>query len=293
MRIERIAVIGAGTMGSGIAQVSATSGYDVTLVDSDAMALERARQSMAHSAARLRSKGHLTDDQVSRLDVIQAATTLASIRHADLIIEAVTENLAVKKALFAELPATARPEAIFASNTSSISLTALATMTDRPHKVVGMHFMNPVPVMALIEVVRGLETAPETIDTVLEVSQTLGKTPVVVADYPGFVSNRILCPMLNEAMFALLEGVGTVEAIDTVLRLGMNHPMGPLMLADFIGLDVVLAVLDVLWDSYHDPKYRACPLLRKLVAAGHLGRKRGRGFYLYDDTGRPIGPAYP
>ncbi len=293
MTPQKIAVIGAGTMGSGIAQVCATSGFEVVMIDVAPDALERARAAIGQSVQKLHSKGKLTDEQKARVDRIAAATELSAAADADLVIEAVNENFGLKQQIFRELSALTRPDAILASNTSSISLTALAAFTNRPHKVIGMHFMNPVPLMQLVEVIRGLDTDQATVDTILQLSRDLGKTPVEAADYPGFISNRILCPMLNEAIYALMEGVGEVEAIDTVMRLGMNHPMGPLMLADFVGLDVLLAVMDVLWEHFHDSKYRACPLLRKMVAAGHLGRKSGRGFYHYDETGRPVGTAYP
>ncbi len=293
MQIEKIAVVGAGTMGNGIAQVCATSGYGVTLIDIAPAILERALHTIRQSVEKLHSKGRLTDEQKGRIAHITTATELSAAADADLVIEAASENPDLKRQIFRELSALTRPEAILASNTSSISLTTLAAATDRPHKVVGMHFMNPVPLMQLVEIIRALDTDQDTLDTVMQLSRDLGKTPVEAADYPGFISNRILCPMLNEAVYALMEGVGSVEAIDTVMRLGMNHPMGPLTLADFVGLDVLLAVMDVLWENFHDPKYRACPLLRKLVAAGHLGRKSGRGFYHYDESGRPTGPAYP
>lgn len=293
MQIEKIAVVGAGTMGNGIAQVCATSGYAVTLIDIAPEILERALNAIRQSVEKLHSKGRLTDEQKARIAHITTATELSAAADADLVIEAASENPDLKRQIFGELSALTRPEAILASNTSSISLTTLAAATNRPHKVVGMHFMNPVPLMQLVEIIRALDTDQDTLDTVMQLSRDLGKTPVEAADYPGFISNRILCPMLNEAVYALMEGVGSVAAIDTVMRLGMNHPMGPLTLADFVGLDVLLAVMDVLWENFHDPKYRACPLLRKMVAAGHLGRKSGRGFYHYDESGRPTGPAYP
>jgi len=263
------------------------------MIDIDPEALERALSTISMSVEKLHSKGRLTDEQKARATQIATATDLQAAADADLVIEAVTENFDLKEQIFTELCTIVSPHTILASNTSSISLTALAAVTDRPHKVIGMHFMNPVPLMQLVEIIRALDTDQDTVDTIMQLSRDLGKTPVEAADYPGFISNRILCPMLNEAAYALMEGVGDVEAIDTVMRLGMNHPMGPLMLSDFVGLDVLLAVMDVLWENYHDSKYRACPLLRKMVAAGHLGRKSGRGFYYYDDSGRPTGPAYP
>jgi 3-hydroxybutyryl-CoA dehydrogenase len=292
MEIKKIAVIGAGTMGNGIAQVCATNGFNVVMIDVDPHALERALETIAKSADKLHSKGKITDEQHSQLQHISTASDLGAVTDADIVIEAVTENFNLKKQIFTELDTLMPPDAILASNTSSISLTALAALTKRPNKVIGMHFMNPVPIMQLVEVIRALDSDQATVDTVVQLARDLGKTPIEANDYPGFISNRILCPMLNEAIYALMENVGNVEAIDTVMRLGMNHPMGPLMLSDFIGLDVVLAVMDVLWENYHDSKYRACPLLRKMVAGGHLGRKSGHGFYLYDETGRPIGPAF-
>jgi 3-hydroxybutyryl-CoA dehydrogenase len=286
MSIQRIAVIGAGTMGSGIAQVCATSGYQVTMIDVSPDIIERARRTIAQSVDKLHGKGKLTDAARQRaLTEIQASTDLDAAADADITIEAATENKALKLKLFGDLDRITHPNTILATNTSSISITDIAAATRRPHRVVGLHFMNPVPLMALVEIVRGYDTDQATLDTAIELARSLDKTPVEAADYPGFISNRILCPMINEAMYCVLEGVGTPEAIDTVMKLGMNHPMGPLTLADFIGLDVVLAVMDVLYEGLGDPKYRACPLLRKMVAAGHLGRKSGRGFYVYDSQG--------
>lgn len=282
MNIERIAVIGAGTMGRGIAQVCATNGYEVRLIDIDAGQLERAVASINKSVEKLHSKGRLTDEQKeAAMTNITTATEVAEAAPADLVVEAVIEDLNVKQKIFRTLDDCTRPEAILASNTSSISITELGAVTGRPEQVIGMHFMNPVPLMKLVEVIRGLTTSDETTQAVVGLSEKLGKTPVEAQDYPGFISNRILCPMINEAVYALMEGVGTVEAIDTVMKLGMNHPMGPLTLADLIGLDIVLNVMNVLQEGLGDDKYRPCPLLKRMVAAGHLGRKSGRGFYEY------------
>jgi 3-hydroxybutyryl-CoA dehydrogenase len=278
----QVAVIGAGTMGNGIAQVFATCGHDVTMIDVSADALEKGLKAVRGSLARVVKKGALSqeaaDQAVAR---IRPATTIADARDADLAIEAATENPALKFTLFAELDRTCRSEVILASNTSSISITEIAAKTARPDRVIGMHFMNPVPVMQLVEVIRGQATSDATTASVMELATALGKTPVEVNDYPGFVSNRVLMPMINEAVYCVMEGVAKPEAIDTVMKLGMAHPMGPLALADLIGLDTCLAILEVLHRGLGDDKYRPCPLLRRMVAAGHLGRKAGRGFYSY------------
>jgi 3-hydroxybutyryl-CoA dehydrogenase len=282
--IRTIGVVGAGTMGHGIAQVAAQSGYDVVLVDVVPEALARGESQIAKGLERLVTKGKLAaEDRDRTLSRLSTGGDLAALRGADLAIEAVVEKLEVKRKVLAELDRICPPHAILASNTSSISITRLAAATARPEKVIGMHFMNPVPVMQLVEIIRGLATGQETYDAVEAASRRMGKTPVEVHDAPGFVSNRVLMPMINEAIFCLYEGVGKAEAIDEVMKLGMNHPMGPLALADLIGLDVCLDVLRVLQQGFGDPKYRPCPLLVKMVDAGHLGRKSGRGFYDYGE----------
>jgi len=278
----RVAVIGAGTMGNGIAQVFGQGGHAVVLSDIDAAALERARAQIDRSLGKLAEKGKIAAaDRTAALSRIEFTRDLADVTAADLVVEAVVEKLDVKRELFAELDRIAKPATILASNTSSISITRLGAATRRPDKVIGMHFMNPVPLMALVEVIRGQATSEETTRAVMDLARALGKTPVEVNDFPGFVSNRVLMPMINEAIFAVYEGVAKAEAIDEVMKLGMNHPMGPLTLADFIGLDVCLAILEVLHDGLGDPKYRPCPLLKRMVDAGWLGRKSGRGFYTY------------
>ena len=277
-----IAVVGGGTMGNGIAQVFAQRGHSVILRDLEPAILERARKQIETSLARLMDKERISGgDKDAALARIRCVTDLGALGAADFVIEAVVEDPAVKTQVFKELDRICKPETILASNTSSISITKLGAATSRPEKVIGMHFMNPVPVMPLVEIIRGHATTDQTARTVVQLVRALGKTPVEVNDYPGFVSNRVLMPMINEAIFALYEGVAGVEAIDQVMKLGMNHPMGPLTLADFIGLDVCLAILEVLQDGFGDPKYRPCPLLRRMVAAGWLGRKTGRGFYTY------------
>jgi len=280
--IHTVGVVGAGTMGSGIAQVFAQAGFDVRLIDVVPAALDRARTTIERSLDKFVEKGRLSPgDRDLVLDRIAFGGSLGELAAADVIVEAIVEDVSAKRALFGTLDRIARPEVVLASNTSSISITVLGAATARPHQVVGMHFMNPVPLMTLVELVRGQATSSETMHLAAELCARLGKTAVEAADYPGFISNRLLMPMINEAIYALMEGVGTAEAIDTVMRLGMNHPMGPLALADFIGLDVCLAILEVLHDGLGDPKYRPCPLLKRMVAAGHLGRKSGQGFYRY------------
>jgi len=279
---ERVAVIGAGQMGNGIAHVFAQNGFDVTMIDVSADALERGRGTIAGNLDRQIKKGTLqAADKDAILGRVRTAQSVDAAADATLIVEAATENRDLKFKIFGKLDRVAGGDAILATNTSSISITEIAARTKRPDHVIGMHFMNPVPVMQLVEVIRGLATSDETTQRVLALSKAVGKTPVEVQDYPGFVANRILMPMINEAIYCLMEGVGTPDAIDTVMKLGMNHPMGPLALADLIGLDTCLAILEVLHDGLGDPKYRPCPLLRKYVAAGWFGRKTKRGFYAY------------
>jgi 3-hydroxybutyryl-CoA dehydrogenase len=280
--IKTVGVIGAGTMGNGIAQVFAQSGFTVKLQDASAPAVDRALKTIDRSLARFVEKGKMTAEiRDAALSRLSPAASLDAFGDVDYVVEAVIESLDVKRSIFGALDRITRPGVILTSNTSSISITTIGAATSRPEHVLGMHFMNPVPLMTLVELIRGQATSPESMQTASELCRTLGKTPVEAADYPGFIANRILMPMINEAIFALMEGVGTAEAIDSVMKLGMNHPMGPLTLADFIGLDVCLAIMEVLHTGLGDPKYRACPLLRRMVAAGHLGKKSGRGFYVY------------
>jgi 3-hydroxybutyryl-CoA dehydrogenase len=282
MEIKTVGVIGAGTMGNGIAQVFAQAGFSVCLVDVAQPMLDRARGTIEKSLGRFVDKGKLSAaDRDAALGRLVTATSIDDLAEADYIVEAIVEDADAKRALFKSLDAIVRQEVILSSNTSSISITLLGAATTRPDKVVGMHFMNPVPLMPLVEMIRGQATSAESMRIASELCGRLGKTPVEASDYPGFIANRILMPMINEAIYAVMEGVGTPDAIDTVMKLGMNHPMGPLALADFIGLDVCFAILNVLHDGLGDPKYRPCPLLRRMVAAGQLGRKSGQGFYAY------------
>lgn len=280
--IKTVAVLGAGTMGNGIAHVFARAGYRVILRDVEQRFLDRAMETIGKNLDREIKKGKLTEaEKPGVLARLKLVTDMGAIAAADFVVEAVPEKLEIKRAVLGEADKLLRPEVILASNTSSISMTALAALTSRPDRFVGMHFMNPVPMMVLVEFIRALQTSQATFDATMELAKKLGKTPVAVNDAPGFVSNRVLMPLINEAAYCVMEGVATPEAVDAVMKLGMNHPMGPLELADFIGLDVCVDILHVLHDGLGDPKYRACPLLKKYVAAGWLGRKSGRGFYAY------------
>ncbi len=281
MAAKKIGIVGAGTMGTGIAQVAATTGFDVILNDVGEEFLQRSLKSMEKSLNKLAEKGKIEENTDRILARIKPTTDLKDLRGSDVVVEAVFEDFAVKKNVISELDKLLDPSAILTSNTSSISITRLAALTGRPSQFMGMHFMNPVPLMSLVELIRGMATSEETFAKVKSIAEKMGKVPVEANDFPGFISNRILMPMINEAVYTLMEGVGTPEAIDTVMKLGMNHPMGPLTLADLIGLDVCLGIMEVLYEGFRDPKYRPCPLLRKMVDAGYLGRKTGRGFYTY------------
>ncbi len=289
MEIQKIGVVGAGQMGSGIAQVAAQAGFDVVLRDVEERFLERGLERIRRSLGKFLEKGKISQEEHdAALGRIRTTLSFQDFADCDLVVEAVVEDEAVKAEVFRELDLVVKPGGILASNTSSIPITKLASYTGRPERFIGMHFMNPVPLMVLVEVIRGHKTSDETVAAVLEVARRMKKTPVEVNDYPGFVSNRVLIPMLNEAIQAVFEGVATPEAVDAVMKLGMNHPMGPLELADFIGLDTVLAIMEVLYEGFSASKYRPSPLLRKMVQAGLLGRKSGQGFYKYDERGRRI-----
>ena len=286
--LRTIGVVGSGQMGRGIAQVAAQSGFDVLLHDQDTTALDRARTFIDSSLKRLVEKGKFPERaRAETLGRIHAVAEPGAFSAADFVIEAVSESLDIKMRVFAALDAACRTGVILASNTSSLSITKIASATRRPDRVIGMHFMNPVAVMELVEIIAGQATSEGTLETTRDLAKALGRTPVTAQDYPGFISNRVLMPMINEAIYALYEGVGGRDDIDTVLRLGMRHPMGPLALADFIGLDTCLAILEILHQGFGDPKYRPCPLLRRMVDAGHMGRKSGRGFYEYGPEGTP------
>jgi len=282
LNIKKIGVIGAGQMGNGIAQVAAQSGFEVIMNDIAQEFLDKGMNTITRNLDRSVKKERITEEQKAEvLSRISTSVGMEAFSDADLVVEAAPENIDLKRKIFTALDEITPAHTILASNTSSISITLIASVTKRPEKVIGMHFMNPVPVMKLIEVIKGIATDDETNTTILELSKAMGKTPVEVNDYPGFVANRILLPMLNEAMYAVFEGVATPEAVDSVMKLGMNHPMGPLALADLIGLDTCLHIMEVLHEGFSDSKYRPCPLLKKMVDAGYLGRKSGRGFYTY------------
>lgn len=285
MSKPKIGVVGVGTMGNGIAQVFAMRGFDVTVADVSQSILEHGLSTIRHSLGRLAKKGQIEDTDIPAIMTrLRPSTRLADMADRDLVVEAVTEEVHTKEEIFRELAESVRPDTVLASNTSSISLTRIASWVPHPERVIGMHFMNPVPVMQLVEIVRARQTGDAAFNTVQELSRVLGKTPVSVKDYPGFVSNRVLMPMINEAAFTLYEGLASAEDIDHVMRLGMNHPIGPLALADMIGLDTCVSIMDILYHEFRDSKYRVCPLLVQLVAAGRLGRKTGQGFFDYNQN---------